>query len=93
MIIPLTFWFIFAISALDHRPAAFVLNRVRHARQVGDDRVPDAKRMGLSDGQIGFACGTTEAKVTKVREEFAIYPSLFEVDTVAGEFHYRGYLF
>ena len=62
-----------------------VLDRLK-TEPLTHDLILKAKRVGLSDSQIAFANGTTEAKVTKVREDLEIFPSLFEVDTVAGEF-------
>jgi carbamoyl-phosphate synthase/aspartate carbamoyltransferase/dihydroorotase len=51
-----------------------------------EETVGQAKRLGLSDLQVAYYTGSTEAKVFAFRVSHSIFPSLFEVDTVAGEF-------
>ena len=46
----------------------------------------EAKRMGLSDGQIAAAAGLTPGEVAVRREKLEIAPSYHFVDTCAGEF-------
>ncbi|MCL2883382.1 MAG: carbamoyl-phosphate synthase large subunit [Coriobacteriia bacterium] len=45
-----------------------------------------AKRMGLSDIQLAWLTGSTEADVRSRRQELGVTPSFKQVDTCAGEF-------
>ena len=45
-----------------------------------------AKRLGFSDGQLARLATVTEARVIEARRTSNIWPSIFQIDTVAGEF-------
>lgn len=43
------------------------------------------KQLGFSDKKIGKLCGKTELEIRKIRKDFGIKPSVFQIDTLAGE--------
>jgi carbamoyl-phosphate synthase small subunit len=56
--------------------------------------VLQAKKYGFSDKQIARAMKTTESIVRQYRQKTQIYPSIKQIDTVAGEFPcYTNYLY
>ncbi len=44
------------------------------------------KQIGFSDKRIGFLLGKTGLQIRKTRIKFGIKPSIFQIDTLAGEF-------
>ena len=44
------------------------------------------KKLGFSDRKIGEALGKTELEIRKIRKKLNILPSIFSIDTLAGEF-------
>jgi len=44
------------------------------------------KKLGFSDKQIGEVLGKTEIEIRKIRKKLKILPSVFSIDTLAGEF-------
>ena len=47
------------------------------------------KELGFSDKYIGELVGTTGLKIRALRKKFKIIPSIFQIDTLAGEFPAR----
>lgn len=43
------------------------------------------KQLGFSDKKIGKLCGQTEFEIRKLRKSLGIKPSVFQIDTLAGE--------
>ncbi len=43
------------------------------------------KRLGFSDKKLGQLCGQTEFAIRKLRKSLKILPSIFQIDTLAGE--------
>lgn len=43
------------------------------------------KQVGISDKQIGKLCGKTEFEIRKLRKHLKVTPSIFQIDTLAGE--------
>ncbi len=43
------------------------------------------KRLGFSDKKIGQLCGQTEFAIRRLRKAYQIHPSIFQIDTLAGE--------
>jgi len=44
------------------------------------------KKLGFSDRKIGELVGTTGLEIRKLRKKYGITPSIFSIDTLAGEF-------
>ncbi|MCC6323266.1 carbamoyl-phosphate synthase (glutamine-hydrolyzing) large subunit [Candidatus Nomurabacteria bacterium] len=49
------------------------------------DLMLNYKQVGLSDKKIGQLCGKTEFEIRKIRKSFKVLPSIFQIDTLAGE--------
>jgi carbamoyl-phosphate synthase large subunit len=61
---------------------------------VSSEDLRRAKRMGLSDGDIAWFSGRTEAEVRQVREQSQLRPVYKRIDTCAAEFEaYTPYLY
>lgn len=58
----------------------------KELKEFDIDILRKAKKLGFSDKQIASCIQLNELNVRKVREENDIYPSIKQVDTVAGEF-------
>ncbi len=54
--------------------------------KVDKDLLLLAKQNGLSDKRIGELIGKTGLEIRKIRKELHILPSVFSIDTLAGEF-------
>ena len=50
------------------------------------EKLLEAKQYGLSDARIGTLRGTQEIAIRAQRKKFSIAPSVFQIDTLAGEF-------
>ncbi len=59
---------------------------LREASELTPALLHSAKRLGLSDAQIGRACGMNEVAVRALRKQCGIVPSYYRVDTCAAEF-------
>lgn len=65
-----------------------IIDMEREIEKRGDvDRelLVRAKRVGLSDKVIGKLVNTPESDIRKVRKKWGIVPSVFQIDTLAGE--------
>ncbi len=49
------------------------------------DDLLNLKRLGFSDKKIGQLCGKKELEIRGFRKTFGIIPSIFQIDTLAGE--------
>ncbi len=76
-------WFLRRIAAM---VAAENTLRGRTLDTLSADELREAKRMGLSDVQIAFLTGATEASVRAVRKALGVRPTFKSVDTCAAEF-------
>ncbi len=52
---------------------------------ISRDDLLHLKCLGFSDKKIGGLCGKTEFEIRKIRKSFNIKPSVFQIDTLAGE--------
>lgn len=49
------------------------------------EKMLEYKQVGLSDKKIGQLCGKTEFEIRKIRKSLKVLPSVFQIDTLAGE--------
>jgi carbamoyl-phosphate synthase large subunit len=49
------------------------------------EKMLEYKQVGLSDKKIGQLCGKTEFEIRKIRKSLKVLPSIFQIDTLAGE--------
>jgi carbamoyl-phosphate synthase large subunit len=76
-------WFLGRIEAI------VALEKSLEGRALGSlsaDELREAKRFGLSDVQIGFLTGSSEAEVRAARKAAGVDPTFKSVDTCAAEF-------
>jgi carbamoyl-phosphate synthase large subunit len=76
-------WFLRGIGRLVDAESAV---RGRRLDSLSADEMRDAKRVGLSDVQIAYLTGSTEASVRAVRKAVGVRPTFKSVDTCAAEF-------
>jgi len=70
-------------SAPIHRPAREAHKWAHYT--IDRDELLNLKRLGFSDKKIAQLCGKTEFEVRKIRKSHGITPSIFQIDTLAGE--------
>lgn len=49
------------------------------------EKMLHCKEVGLSDKKIGLLAGKTEFEIRKIRKKLKVLPSVFQIDTLAGE--------
>jgi carbamoyl-phosphate synthase large subunit len=76
-------WF---LSRLDAVVSVELSLKGRSLDSLVGDELRTAKRHGLSDAQIAFLTGSTEASVRAVRKALGVRPTFKSVDTCAAEF-------
>lgn len=75
-------WFISRIKRIVDEEARMP----KSLRQVSSQKLRTLKELGFSDKYIGELVGTTGLKVRTLRKKYRILPSVFQIDTLAGEF-------
>jgi len=76
-------WFIHGIGRIADMETAL---RGRALASLKRDELWEAKRLGFSDRQLAFLCGSTEDKVRRRRAQFKLEAVFKTVDTCAAEF-------
>jgi len=69
-------WFLHRIKNVVDAEKSFALNK---------EKLLQLKQLGFSDKKIGGLCKKTEFEIRKIRKSFGINPSVFQIDTLAGE--------
>ncbi|MEK7110155.1 MAG: carbamoyl-phosphate synthase (glutamine-hydrolyzing) large subunit, partial [Patescibacteria group bacterium] len=86
---------IYELSGIDpwflHRLKAIVeaereLTAVRALRAMPQQQLLHLKQLGFSDKKIGLLTGNSEFEIRNLRIKHKIIPSVFQIDTLAGEF-------
>ncbi len=73
-------WFLYRLETIVRAEKALA-----SAKKIDKDILLSLKQLGFSDKKIGQVIGTTEIEVRKTRKKFKILPSIFQIDTLAGE--------
>ena len=74
-------WFLYRIENIVKIENKFSKNKI-----LNKNVILELKQNGFSDKKIGILCGKTEVQVRKLRKDMKIIPSVFTIDTLAGEF-------
>ena len=74
-------WFLYRIENIVKIENKFSKNKI-----LNKNVILELKQNGFSDKKIGILCGKTELQVRKLRKDMKIIPSVFTIDTLAGEF-------
>lgn len=74
-------WFLYRIqNIVDHE------KEIKNKKIITPPQLLRLKQLGESDKRIGSLVGTTGLAIRKLRKKHAILPSVFQIDTLAGEF-------
>lgn len=73
-------WFLHRLDAIVKTENILAKNK-----KIDTETLRNAKEVGLSDKKIGQLVGKTEFEIRKSRKKFGIFPSVFQIDTLAGE--------
>lgn len=75
-------WFLYRIQNIVEQERKVKKN----IKQLTSGQLWQLKRIGLSDKRIGELIGTTGLTIRKYRKKMGVVPSVFQIDTLAGEF-------
>ncbi|MES2023369.1 MAG: carbamoyl-phosphate synthase (glutamine-hydrolyzing) large subunit [Patescibacteria group bacterium] len=73
-------WFLSRIESIVKAEKEFIKNK-----KLDKEIFTELKQLGFSDKKIGQLCGKTEFEIRKIRKNFKVLPSVFAIDTLAGE--------
>jgi carbamoyl-phosphate synthase large subunit len=73
-------WFLYRIENIVH-----LTNKLKRTKKLDKESLVELKQNGFSDKKIGFVVGKTELAVRSLRKKMKILPSVFSIDTLAGE--------
>ena len=73
-------WFLYRIQNIVKLEQNFIKNK-----KLNKEKILELKQAGFSDKKIGRLCGKTEFQIRKLRKSLKIFPSIFAIDTLAGE--------
>lgn len=74
-------WFIHRIkNIVDHEKL------IRSKKKLNKEQILTLKQIGFSDKRIGSLVGKRGLQIRSLRKKFNIKPSIFQIDTLAGEF-------
>ncbi|MEK7569499.1 MAG: carbamoyl-phosphate synthase (glutamine-hydrolyzing) large subunit [Patescibacteria group bacterium] len=73
-------WFLYRIKNI-----VDLERRFRKNRKLEKEAMLELKQNGFSDKKIGKIIGTTEFKIRALRKKLGVLPSVFAIDTLAGE--------
>jgi carbamoyl-phosphate synthase large subunit len=73
-------WFLYGIQNIAQAEKEFEKHKELSAKSI-----LALKQLGFSDRKIGKLCGKTEFEIRKIRKSHNIRPSIFQIDTLAGE--------
>ena len=73
-------WFLFCIKNIVDLEQIFLKNKT-----LNKETILELKQNGFSDKKIGKLCGKNELQIRKLRKRVRIEPSIFAIDTLAGE--------
>ena len=73
-------WFLYRLEAIVKAEKAIGKNTTLDRAQL-----QNLKELGFSDKKIGTRVGKTEFEIRKLRKKLKVMPSVFQIDTLAGE--------
>ncbi len=78
-------WYLYRIKEIVDAEQTIAKRRTQNAKRVGRSLMLYLKQLGISDKQIGKLMGTSEDEVRNLRKKLKVIPSVFQIDTLAGE--------
>jgi carbamoyl-phosphate synthase large subunit len=85
-------WFLYRLQNIARAEKQFEKHKMtrkvtrKDTEGIAKDVLLNLKYLGFSDKKIGQLCGKTELEIRQIRKSFNIIPSIFQIDTLAGEF-------
>ena len=73
-------WFLYRIENIVKTEKKFQKNKI-----LNKETILELKQIGFSDKKIGSLSGKTEIQIRQLRKSMEIVPSVFAIDTLAGE--------
>ncbi|MEI6280883.1 MAG: carbamoyl-phosphate synthase (glutamine-hydrolyzing) large subunit [bacterium] len=73
-------WFLYGVKNIVDNEKKFSKDKL-----LNKETILNLKQIGCSDKKIGSLCGKSELEIRKIRKEFGVTPSIFNIDTLAGE--------
>lgn len=73
-------WFLYRIKNIVDREKNFISRK-----KIDKEQLTILKQLGFSDKRIGEIIGFTELYIRDLRKKLKIFPSVFQIDTLAGE--------
>ncbi len=73
-------WFLERIKAIVMAEKNFGIKK-----KLTHNTMLSLKQLGFSDKKIGKLCDKNELQIRKIRKQMKIFPSIFQIDTLAGE--------
>lgn len=61
-------------------------NLPKNIKKISKEQLLEMKKMGFSDRRIGYVCNVNGLEIRNLRKKYDIKPSIFQIDTLAGEF-------
>ena len=77
-------WFLYRLREINEAEKKLINNK-----DLDRDKLLNLKQLGFSDKKIGELIGDSELWVRELRKKLKISPSVFQIDTLAGEFPAR----
>ncbi len=74
-------WFLYRLKEIVETEKNLIKNR-----DLGREKLLYLKQLGFSDKKIGELMGTKDLEIREMRKKLKIIPSVFQIDTMAGEF-------
>ena len=79
-------WFLYRLKNIVDAERELLSVGTIHELSLHKDKLLNLKKLGFSDRRIGEALGKTELEIRKLRDKWKLRPSVFSIDTLAGEF-------
>lgn len=76
-------WFLFRIKNIVEKEKSLLGKKLS---QLTREELLELKKLGFSDKRIGELLGVKGLKIREKRKAWQIFPSVFQIDTLAGEF-------
>jgi carbamoyl-phosphate synthase large subunit len=73
-------WFLYRIENI-----VKLSSKLKRVKKLGKENLLELKQNGFSDKKIGSLIGKTEFEIRNLRKKLKILPSVFAIDTLAGE--------
>jgi len=73
-------WYLYRIKEIVEAETSLIKNKL-----LDKDSLLRLKRHGFSDKKIGELVGKSESEIRSLRKKYTLFPSVFQIDTLAGE--------